>query len=131
MSKPPVIAIDGPSGSGKGTLARRIAERFGFHLLDSGAIYRISALNARARKVDLEDEAAVIAAAQSMDVRFELAEGEAGVAVWLDGQDVTREVRAETTGMLASRIAPMPGLRAALLDFQRDFRQPSATRPGG
>ncbi len=119
----PVITIDGPSGSGKGTVARLLAERYGFHLLDSGALYRITALDAERRGVDLDDEQAIIDVSLSMQVTFALNQAE-GVSVLLNQEDVTTQIRAETCGMKASRIASMPGLRAALLDVQRHFRQP-------
>ncbi len=121
----PVITIDGPSGSGKGTIARLLAEKYGFHLLDSGALYRITAFEAGRRGVDLEDEQAVIDVSRSMRISFALDRGE-GVSVLLDEKDVTAQIRTETCGMKASQIAPMPGLRAALLDVQRSFRR----RPG-
>lgn len=119
----PVITIDGPSGSGKGTVARLIAQRYGFHLLDSGALYRITALEADRRGINFDDEQAVINVSLSMQVTFALNATE-GVSVFLGGDDVTRQVRAETCAMQASKIAPMPSLRAALLDVQRDFRKP-------
>ena len=118
----PVITIDGPSCSGKGTIARLLAEKYNFHLLDSGALYRITAFEAERRGIDLADEQAVIGVSQSMQVDFALSRGE-GVSVLLDNRDVTAQIRAETCGMKASQIAPMPGLRTALLDVQRNFRQ--------
>ena len=120
----PVIAIDGPSGSGKGTVARRVAAELGFHLLDSGALYRLVALAGRVRGVD--DEAGLASIARALEVSFGAdAAGEETIA--LAGRDVTREVRLETTGALASRVAAMPSVRAALLDRQRG---PRRRRPG-
>jgi cytidylate kinase len=119
----PVIAIDGPSGSGKGTVCRIIAERLGWHLLDSGALYRLTALAGAARGLDAADEPAHARVAAGLDVRFEV-NGQGGERVLLDGRDVTRELRAETTGNMASVVAAMPSVRAALLDRQRAFAAP-------
>jgi cytidylate kinase len=116
----PVITIDGPSGSGKGTLARRLAEQLGFHLLDSGALYRLTALAARKRNIDLEDPA-VAAVAQSLNVRFD-PDG----AAYLDDACVDSVLRTEQTGAMASKIAARPDVRAALLERQRAF----AAAPG-
>lgn len=121
----PVIAIDGPSGSGKGTVCRIIAERLGWHLLDSGALYRLTALAGAARGLDPADEPAHARVAASLDVRFEV-NGQGSERVLLDGRDVTRELRAETTGNMASVVAAMPSVRAALLERQRAF----AVAPG-
>ncbi len=118
----PVICIDGPSGSGKGTLARRVAEELGFYLLDSGALYRLTALAAMRRGVDLDDEAAVAEVAATMQPRFEPT-GDGWTRTWLDGDNVTREIRAEDVGMSASRVAALPAVRKALLALQRGFRQ--------
>jgi cytidylate kinase len=119
----PVIAIDGPSGSGKGTVCRIIAERLGWHLLDSGALYRLTALAGAARDLDPADEPAHARVASGLDVRFE-ANDQGGERVLLDGHDVTRELRAETTGNMASVVAAMPSVRAALLERQRAFAAP-------
>ncbi|MEF8834314.1 MAG: (d)CMP kinase [Halofilum sp. (in: g-proteobacteria)] len=119
----PVVCIDGPSGSGKGTLSRRVAEALGFHLLDSGALYRLTALAATRRGVDLDDEAAVAEVAATMQPRFEPA-GDGWTRTWLDGDDVTRAIRAEEVGMRASRVAAQPAVRKALLALQRGFRLP-------
>ncbi len=119
----PVVCIDGPSGSGKGTLARRVAEALGFHLLDSGALYRLTTLAAMRRGVDLEDEAAVAEVAATMQPRFEPT-GDGWTRTWLDGDNVTLEIRAEEVGMNASRVAALPAVREALLALQHGFRQP-------
>ena len=119
----PVIAIDGPSGSGKGTVCRIIAERLGWHLLDSGALYRLTALAGAARGLDPADEPGHAAIAARLDVRFEV-DGTGSERVLLDGRDVTRELRAEVTGNMASVVAVMPSVRAALLSRQRAFAEP-------
>jgi cytidylate kinase len=119
----PVIAIDGPSGSGKGTVCRIIAERLGWHLLDSGALYRLTALAGAARGLDPADEPAHARLAAALDVRFEVDE-RGGERVLLDGRDVTQQLRAETTGNMASVVAAMPSVRAALLGRQRAFAAP-------
>jgi len=113
----PVIAIDGPTASGKGTVASRVAERLGFHLLDSGALYRLTALQALRDGIDLSDEQAVAGVGARLPVRF------AGGAILLAGEDVGDAIRAETVGNLASRIAALPAVRRALFDLQLGFRQ--------
>lgn len=117
MNAVPVIAIDGPSASGKGTVAALAAKALGFHYLDSGAIYRVTAYAALNRGVDLADEAGLAALAQGLDLRFD------GVEVYLDGQAVGDAIRTEDAGRAASRIAALPALRAALLELQRGFRK--------
>jgi cytidylate kinase len=119
----PVIAIDGPSGSGKGTVCRILARRLGWHLLDSGALYRLTALAGAARGLDPADEPAHARVAANLDVRFEV-DGQGGERVLLDGRDVTRDLRAETTGNMASIVAAMPSVRAALMERQRAFAAP-------
>ncbi len=114
----PVIAIDGPTASGKGTIAARVAAHFGFHYLDSGAIYRIAALAAMRAGADISDESAVAGVAQRLAVVF------AGEQVLLDGQDVAADIRQEAIGNAASRIAVFPLVRQALLERQRAFAQP-------
>ncbi|MDQ8034480.1 MAG: (d)CMP kinase, partial [Bordetella sp.] len=114
----PVITIDGPTASGKGTIAHRVAKALGFTVLDSGALYRLTALAARNAGVAPEDEAAVVAIAQNLDVRFE------GPHMYLAGKDVNHEIREEAVGNMASRIAGYPALRQALLERQRAFRLP-------
>ncbi len=113
----PVIAIDGPSASGKGTVAARVAQTLGFHYLDSGAIYRVTAYAAQQRGVALSDEAGLAALAAGLDLRFD------GVEVWLDGRAVGDAIRTEAAGRAASQIAALPALRAALLQLQRGFRK--------
>ena len=120
--EPYVITIDGPSGSGKGSLALRIARRLGFHLLDSGAIYRLAALKALREKVDLGDENAVLGALNSFNIHFE--SGDELSIPFLDGEDVSGQIRLETTGDAASIIAGYPGIRARLLERQRQCFQP-------
>ena len=109
----PVICIDGPTASGKGTLAAALAARLGWHYLDSGALYRATALAARQAGVALDDEAALARLAVALPLRFEAGR------VWLDGRDVSEALRSEQTGMDASALAPLPAVRAALLHLQR------------
>jgi len=126
----PVIAIDGPSGSGKGTVCRAVANRLGWHLLDSGALYRLVALAGAARGLDPADEPGHAAVAAGLDARFEVG-ADGGERVVLDGREVTRELRAESTGGMASQVAVMPGVRAALLGRQRAFaRAPGLVADG-
>jgi 3-phosphoshikimate 1-carboxyvinyltransferase len=113
----PVIAIDGPSASGKGTVAQRVAQALGYHYLDSGALYRLLALAASRRGVALDDEAALAALALQIDIRFD------GADIWLDGVRVGDELRTEQSGNAASKVAALPAVRAALLDKQKAFRQ--------
>lgn len=119
----PVLTLDGPSGSGKGTVARRVANELGWHLLDSGALYRLTGLAADRAGISTSDEDRVAALALNLDVRFETSDaGEE--RVWLGGEEVGGELRTESTGRLASEVAVLPGVRAALLDLQRGFRKP-------
>ena len=118
----PVIAVDGPGGSGKGTITTRLAEYLGWHFLDSGALYRLTALAAIKKQVPLDDEAALGEVATNLDIRFETHEG--AVKALLEGVDVTDRLRFEDTGAVASRIAAIPAVRAALSERQRRFRQP-------
>lgn len=121
MTSVPIITIDGPSGSGKGTLARRLAKQLGWHMLDSGALYRLTALAARRRGIDLDDAFAVAQVAASLDVRFA---GDEDTRVWLEGEDVTLAIRSEQAGADASKVAAHPQVREALLERQRQFAKP-------
>ncbi len=112
----PVIAIDGPTASGKGTVAQRVAEQLGFHYLDSGSLYRLAALAALRQGQDLADAAAVARVAANLDVAFR--DGK----TLLEGQDVGDQIRTETASQNASRVAALPSVRAALLSLQRNFR---------
>jgi len=113
----PVITIDGPSGSGKGTVTQRVADRLGWRVLDSGALYRLVAYAAVSAGIDFDDGSKISDLASKLDVIFD--EGK----ILLDGQDVTNLIRTETAGNNASKVAAMPGVRAALLDWQRDYAQ--------
>jgi cytidylate kinase len=119
----PVVAIDGPSGSGKGTVARRVANALGWHLLDSGALYRLTALAAARRGVSDAPEGALAQIASTLDVRFGV-DGQGEQRVWLAGDDVTADIRTEDCGRLASHVAALPAVREALLGLQRGFRRP-------
>ena len=116
----PVIAVDGPSGTGKGTLSLRIAQSLGWHFLDSGALYRVLAHYATLSGVPLDDEPAVARLARALPVAFAAGDGEPRVL--LDGRDVTAAIRTEEGGAAASVVAALPAVRAALLDRQRAFR---------
>ncbi|MFA0131464.1 (d)CMP kinase [Vibrio splendidus] len=118
-SQSPVITVDGPSGAGKGTLCMLLADKLGFHLLDSGAIYRVLALAAIHHGVNTESEDALVPLATHLDVQF-IAEGDL-VKVILEGEDVSGELRKEETGMAASKVAALPRVREALLRRQRAF----------
>ena len=121
--KAPVIAIDGPSGSGKGTIARRVAEALGYHLLDSGALYRLTALSAARHGVALDDADGLAQVARTLDVRFDSDEA-GGERIWLEGDDVSVEIRTEKAGAGASTVAAIPAVRQALLERQRAFQRP-------
>ena len=121
MAEVPVITVDGPSGTGKGTLCIYLADWLGWHLLDSGALYRVLALAALRAGTDLDDEQTLVALARDLDVAFE--RDEKGMRVKLDGEDVSGRIRTEECGNAASRIAAMAAVRAALVERQRAFQQ--------
>lgn len=121
MSLIPVLTIDGPSGVGKGTVARIMAQKLGWHLLDSGAIYRAFALAVDARNTDVTDESALEEVANNLDLAFKTEAGSELVSVYLDGQDVSKVLRTEQTGEMASKIASIGVVRAALLKRQQAF----------
>ncbi len=117
----PVICIDGPVGSGKGTIASLLAQRLGFKLLDSGALYRLTALAAVNHGVELDNEAALQVLAAHLDVQFELGEPGDPAKIVLEGEPVDKVIRSETCGGNASKIAGFSGVREALLERQRAF----------
>jgi cytidylate kinase len=113
----PVITIDGPTASGKGTVAHKVADRLGFHLLDSGALYRLTALSALRRGTDMRDEHALAKVAEHLNVRFN------GGHIYLGTEEVSNAIRAEDVGNTASKIAALPGVRQALYALQLSFRE--------
>lgn len=119
----PVLTIDGPSGSGKGTISRRVAQHLGWQLLDSGALYRLVAVGALRSGIEADDIPAHAALARRMSVRFEV-RPDGSERILLDGDDVTAEVRGERAGGGASRVAAWGPVRSALLRRQRDFARP-------
>lgn len=116
----PVLTIDGPSGAGKGAVSAIVAERLGWHLLDSGAVYRAVALAALDRGVDPDDDAALAALCENLDLQFR--SGQDGIEVLLDNRPVDDRLRSEAVSVMASRIASRPAVRQALLGLQREFR---------
>lgn len=120
----PVITIDGPSGAGKGTVAQCVANQLGFHLLDSGAVYRAAGLTALEHGADLDDESAVLAVVDALQAQF--TPSTTGVRVVIQGVDRTADLRTQAVAEAASRVAVMASVRRSLLDEQRSFRQ----RPG-
>ncbi len=114
----PIITVDGPSGSGKGTVSQRIADRLGWRLLDSGALYRLVGHAVAQAGIGFSNKNKISEIASKLNAEFK--DGE----VWLDGIDVTDLIRTETAGNNASKVAAMPGVRAALLDWQRGYAQP-------
>lgn len=117
-SAPPVIAIDGPAATGKGTVAQGVALQLGLHYLESGSLYRLVALVALREALSMADEAALAAAAGAMTLTFD------GEGIWLRGENVTDALRDEAVGAAASRVAVFPQVRAALVSRQRAFRRP-------
>ncbi|PCI80390.1 MAG: cytidylate kinase [SAR86 cluster bacterium] len=120
MNKPPVIAIDGPSGSGKGTIASRVAESLGFSLLDSGALYRVLGIACDRHSIDLSDSSAVANLAQDLDIQFGIS-GEG--SVWLDGEDVSIAIRTDLGSDMASKVGAIEAAREALFQRQLAFRE--------
>jgi cytidylate kinase len=118
----PVVTVDGPSGVGKGTISQLLTQRFGWHFLDSGALYRLTALAARRQGVAFDDAAGLARVARELPVEFRPQEtGE--LQIFLSGQEVSREIRTEQAGNDASRVAAVPAVREALLERQRAFRK--------
>lgn len=123
ISQIPVITIDGPSGSGKGTVAALLAAKLGWKFLDSGALYRLLAFAARNHGVDLTNEEALKVLAAHLDVQFDTAESGQGMRIVLEGEDVTEAIRNEVVGAGASQVAALPAVREALLQRQKAFRE--------
>ncbi len=117
----PVITIDGPSGAGKGTVARIVAEQLGWHLLDSGAIYRVLAVAAQHHNIGVDDEDSLLPVAAHLDVQFKISSKGEGKVI-LEGEDVSNAIRTEEIGALASKVAAFPRVREALLRRQRAFK---------
>ncbi len=122
MSPVPVLTIDGPSGSGKGTVSAEVARRLGWHMLDSGALYRLTALAALRHQVSLDDVEGLAEIARTLEVEF-LAQAQGPARIMLEGQPVSDELRTESCGNAASKVAAIPAVREALLQRQRDFQQ--------
>lgn len=116
----PVVTVDGPSGAGKGTLSSLLAERLGWHFLDSGAIYRVLAVAALHHDLPVDDEGCVVPLATGLDVSFET--NGSSTRIILEGEDVTDDIRTEQVGAVASQIAALPRVREALLRRQRAFQ---------
>ncbi|WP_312928851.1 (d)CMP kinase, partial [Stutzerimonas nitrititolerans] len=123
ISQIPVVTIDGPSGSGKGTVAALLAARLGWKFLDSGALYRLLAFAARNHGVDLTNEEALKVLAAHLDVQFDTAGSGQGMRIVLEGEDVTEAIRNEVVGAGASQVAALPAVREALLQRQKAFRE--------
>lgn len=123
MSHIPVITIDGPSGSGKGTISRNLAHALNWNFLDSGALYRLVALGALNHQISLADETLLAAYARELDVRFVSHDPADAPEIWLENKQVNEQIRSETAGNAASKVAALAGVREALLDRQRQFLQ--------
>ncbi|MEX1826688.1 (d)CMP kinase [Luteibacter sp. CQ10] len=119
----PVLTIDGPSGSGKGTISRMVADKLGWRLLDSGALYRAVGYAAGEEGIDLSDVDAVTRCAQTVKIRFQASQDGGETHVIVNGHDATAELRTETAGAAASAIAVIPSVRQALVDLQLGFRK--------
>ncbi len=119
----PVITIDGPSGTGKGTISQMLARYFGYHLLDSGALYRVLALSAQNHDVDVANAEGILVLAEHLDVQFISSPNSDFVKVILEGEDVSNAIRSEEIGSRASLVAAIPAVRIALLSRQRAFRE--------
>ncbi len=115
---PPVIAIDGPSASGKGTIAEAVAQRLDFHYLDSGALYRIVGLVSGERGANLDNDLEISNISLNLKIKFKSGR------VWVEDRDVSEQIRGEVAGAAASRVAALPGVRKALMSLQRGFRRP-------
>ena len=114
----PILTIDGPSGSGKGTIAELVATTLGWHILDSGALYRLSGYSVSKKNIDINNIKEIVNVTSSMSVRFESGK------TFLDDDDVSLKIRTESAGNMASKVAAIPEVRAALLNWQRDYVQP-------
>ncbi|MGB0751528.1 MAG: (d)CMP kinase [Gammaproteobacteria bacterium] len=123
MSPSPVVTVDGPSGVGKGTLCAFLSRTLGWHLLDSGAIYRLLGLAAKRRDVDSSDIAGLTRLAEGLDIAFLTPEDGSATRALLNNEDVTADIRTEEAGAMASLVAPHSEVRAALLERQRNFRR--------
>jgi cytidylate kinase len=119
----PVLTLDGPSGVGKGSVARIVAGKMDWNLLDSGAIYRGFALASKSRNIAFDDEQGLVELAKKLDLKFESVEGQELLNVYLDGVEVSKELRTEQTAELASQLAVIASLRVALLKKQQQFEQ--------
>jgi len=117
----PILTIDGPGGAGKGTVCQLVAKKLGWHLLDSGALYRLTALAAQIHGVDMADDDGLATLAKYLDVQF--MPDDDGVRIVLEGQDVTGDIRTEQVASGASKVAKIPSVRAALLSRQHDFAE--------